>query len=436
MSEVREGHRVLGKRRWDGAILLLAAALGVMGILGLANGFALGWRPDMSRDLLERFQEYQVFLQRVYPHPEISADRAIEGMRSSVYFPYAFPMLALLFGGGNWLAGRFLIGVIAVVSLLFLGWFSYRELRFAGRPMAWLGAVTALAINSNSPILTMGQFSSGCTALLVLQLELLRRNRSLAAGGCWALAMIKPQIALPFALLFAWRGQWRGLALGAGVLLALTLFTCAWTEVSPWRIASHWLMRDRMAYTQGNIGLLQSSLFDGLLTPRTIQLLLAGAAFLLLALLARWLTTQRDAVDPLVLAGLCACIGRLSLLSPQFRQHHAVPGAVGPVRSGDPKGWAHGERSGGSAGSPALDAQQSQRPCSAPGLDLQSDLGVCGSHPAAGIDRRRDSPSTPQHQRVGNVLVLCAYTNEVVTALPCSAECAWNDFAGVERSLS
>ena len=312
MSEAREGHRVLGKRRWDGAILLLTAALGVMGIVALAKGFALGWSPGKSRDLLERFQEYQVFLQGVYPHPAISADRAIEGMRSSVYFPYAFPMLALLFGDGNWLAGRFLIGVIAVVSLLFLGWFSYRELRFAGRPMAWLGAVTALAINSNPPILEWGQFSSGCTALLVLQLELLRRNRSLAAGGCWALAMIKPQIALPFALLFAWRGQWRGLALGAGVLLALTLFTCAWTEVSPWRIASHWLMQDRMAYTQGNIGLLQSSLFDGLLTPRTIQLLLAGAAFLLLALLARWLTTQRDAIDPLVLAGFCACTGKLS----------------------------------------------------------------------------------------------------------------------------
>ena len=48
--------------------------------------------------------------------------------------------------------------------------------------------------------MTLGQFSAACVGLVTLQWLLLQRQKPLLAGLCWALAMIKPQIAVPFVL--------------------------------------------------------------------------------------------------------------------------------------------------------------------------------------------------------------------------------------------
>jgi hypothetical protein len=79
------------------------------------------------------------------------------------------------------------------------------------RKIAWsiVGLMTLMAILTIANgllyacnALAQGQFSILCMGLIVGQLVLLENGRHLGAGICWALATIKPQIALPFALAF------------------------------------------------------------------------------------------------------------------------------------------------------------------------------------------------------------------------------------------
>ena len=63
--------------------------------------------------------------------------------------------------------------------------------------------------------------------LLTLQWLLLQSQKPLSAGLCWALAMIKPQIAVPFALPLLLPKYRKGLWLGSGILAGLS-FVALW----------------------------------------------------------------------------------------------------------------------------------------------------------------------------------------------------------------
>jgi hypothetical protein len=71
--------------------------------------------------------------------------------------------------------------------------------------------------------------------LISLQCWLLERQRPLPAGFCWALAMLKPQIAAGFPLPLLRRGNRCGLLLGLAVLLVLAGVALTYTHVSPIR---------------------------------------------------------------------------------------------------------------------------------------------------------------------------------------------------------
>jgi hypothetical protein len=63
---------------------------------------------------------------------------------------------------------------------------------------------------------------------------LLRKERSLAAGFCWALAMLKPQIGFPFLFLFILTKSWTGLLAGFMILVVMSEAALLWTGLNPW----------------------------------------------------------------------------------------------------------------------------------------------------------------------------------------------------------
>lgn len=92
------------------------------------------------------------------------------------------------------------------------------------------------------------QFSLVCAGLIVLQMQFLTADRPLSAAACWTMAMLKPQIALPFAALFLLHRGTLARAGGMVALVLLSLAACWWTEVSPAIILDHWLNRMSMRF--------------------------------------------------------------------------------------------------------------------------------------------------------------------------------------------
>ena len=286
-----------------------------MFVLRAAHGLQLGWALGGSGDLAERWVEYGYFINGVYPDPQLAGERALANMRTSVYPPYAFPMLWFFFGFGGWLQGRLIIALTTAASVPLLCWFSYRQLRRCGREAALVAALLPLLLASVVGVLEWGQFGFLCSGLVALQITAQENNRPYLAGIAWALAMLKPQIALPFAILFGFRQQWRGLLLGSGILLLLSLLATGQTEVHLFGLIDHWLSRQNLDFSFGNIAgipLNIQRLIPGLTPAWILRIAAITAAILLVSVMGRCLQqgTQRNL---LLFSGFCAVAGRLAL---------------------------------------------------------------------------------------------------------------------------
>lgn len=222
----------------------------------LLSGFQAGYTYTRA-DLITRWREYDVFRKGLYPMPELVPQPVPQDLPFSVYPPYAQPMFGLFFGFGGLAQGWKVVHALSLLSLFLIGWIGWRSLRFAGPAAGLLGAIAPVAISGNSYSLYQGQFSILCMGLISLQWLLLERRRPLAAGLCWAGAMLKPQIALFFAVPFLKRGNRRGLVLGLSLLLLLSGAALAFTKVSPLRYISAWLNPNRFAFVRaGNVNLM------------------------------------------------------------------------------------------------------------------------------------------------------------------------------------
>lgn len=206
------------------------------------------WQDDGDVDMQSRVDEYQWFRRGVYPNRYLAGPSAPRSLPYTVYPPYALPMFAAYFEPGGLLQGRVLVEVLSIASLVLIGAYGRRELRPAGPAMEAIGGVAGAAITGVIGTFAAGQFSLVCMAFVILQILLLERNRPVAAGVCWSLAMIKPQIALAFAVLFVTERQWRGLFVGLAILAALSLLACAWTGVSAQAMIQHWTLRASMSW--------------------------------------------------------------------------------------------------------------------------------------------------------------------------------------------
>jgi len=323
-------------------LVLLAYAL-----LSLASGIRAS-QGHHSADLMARAREFAVFREGLYPMRALLPQPVPRSFPYTVYPPYALLMFLPFFAGGVPLAWALVQG-LSLLSLGLIGWVGWRCLRFAGPAAGLLGALAPAAISGNSNALCHGQFSILCMGLISLQWLLLERRRPLAAGLCWAAAMLKPQIALSFALPMLRRGNRPGLILGLAVLLLLSLIAFAHTGVNPARFLALWLQPGRFAFArEGN-----TSLVSLLWARPGAAAALAGLA----ALLAwRWLARRfasgrrslpemaqpegRSLAPSLRFQGVCAVLGAVALYHRNYDNIMLFPALLAilarALRQGDP----------------------------------------------------------------------------------------------------
>ena len=296
--------RVPGWLVWS-LVLVMAGLSAVY----LGRGLHLAW-TSQGGDLWDRYTEYRWFREHVYPNRQIAGPGTAAAVPWSVYPPYAFPLFAIFFEAGGFALGKALNGLLALASLGVIGGFGYRQLRFAGQPLALFGAMAGAAIAGNMTTFALGQFSMLSAGLIALQVIFLGRGQSVAAATCWTLAMIKPQIALPFAALFLLRQQWLGLAGGTALLTTLSLGACWWTGVAPASVVRSWWFGSLNWTLDSGTGPGPLALVFGI-SPRLAQ---GGALLLLLGLvLAIALRLRRQPGRPalLPLAAICALLGMM-----------------------------------------------------------------------------------------------------------------------------
>lgn len=298
----------------------LVALLAVLAVSNVVRGIRFAWTIG-DFDLQSRAAEYASFRDGVFPNAALEPPVAGRRIPYSVYPPYALPLFALFFEPGGLLQGRLLVEAFSIAGLIVIGLHGRRELRFAGPALAAVGAFAGAAITGTIGAFAASQFSILCTVLVTLQLILLERRRPLAAGACWALAMLKPQIGAAFALLFLAERQWRGLFFGILLLSTLSLAACWWTDVSPLRLAHHVLFKSSLRFVEAphtfGPGKLAAALgVSGRLFQFSALALLAGLAVAVALIMRTW----RHPVDLLALAGAAAASGEL-LCYHQYYDH-------------------------------------------------------------------------------------------------------------------
>jgi hypothetical protein len=326
---------------WAGLALLalLAAAVIVRGLvlLGLA---------EAGKDLHQRFDEWRLFRDQIYPSPHLAdaEARALPHFRTTVYLPWALPLFGLLFAGGGMVQGKLLISTFSLAALALMAAIGWRTLRPLGRKAGWLGLLTPLAIAGNSNGLAHGQFSLLCMGLISLQWLLLERRHPLSAGLCWALAMLKPQIALPFVLPLLQRRNWAGLVAGTGLLVALSGVALFHTRTAAGELLISWFRILPSFISTGHPNLLAMLL--SLKIPST-RLILYGLAVLLITITAAITllgaqsrfrsfaqqTWQKLNNHPLELAGVCGLVGLLSFYHLNYDNIMLFPALLALLRA-------------------------------------------------------------------------------------------------------
>jgi hypothetical protein len=194
-------------------------------------------------DIQQRYDEWLLFRDQIYPHALLASDaeKSLPYFRTTVYLPWALPMLAGLFTWGGLMQGKILTLVANFAGFATIAFAGKHCFQPWGRAASWFGALLPLTIRGLNLCLTLGQFSAACVGLLTLQWLLLQRQKPLPAGLCWALAMIKPQIAVTFALPLLLPQYRKGLWLGSGILAGLSVVALWHTGTQPFDFLSSWL---------------------------------------------------------------------------------------------------------------------------------------------------------------------------------------------------
>lgn len=293
-------------------IWLIAAVLLSGGAAYVGRGLWIPWERDRDIDLKLRNDEHAIFMQRIYPHALVAAQDGHPGLTNyTIYPPYAFALFTPLFSPPGYRADRALYHALSIAALALMAWYGARQLRFAGPAAAALGAAIPLAFSGNYVALCQGQFSIICTGLVIAQLLLLEKNRPAAAGLCWALAMLKPQMAAAFALVFL-VGQRRnllGLVVGIAFLVALSAVALLWTGTTPENlVVNGWLSHriDHLTHQSNAAGVWMGVL--GFAPLQATALATAGLAF---ASAAAWFFLPRltESISLEKTAALSAAIG-------------------------------------------------------------------------------------------------------------------------------
>lgn len=295
MSASRLRHQVV-------AVLAIALAMGSLAYL--AKGFTLAWQGGDS-DLRIREREWADFSRGIYPNLRFTPEGEKPAAVHSVYPAYALPMFGLFFGAGDFVGARIVLQALSLAGLAAMMLVGWKALRCHGWQAGFLGMAMASAMSGNCTAIALGQFSILCAGLLAGQILAIQANRPWLAGAFWAFAMIKPQIALPFALLFLIQRQWIGMLVGGAILTGLSFFSLEWTGWRWGEYLVHSIGSESLSFVpQSKTGIIAALP----VSPRVITAL--GIA--LIGLIGLWLVLARGGLtqDKLwPLAGLATALG-------------------------------------------------------------------------------------------------------------------------------
>lgn len=325
-------------------LLTLLALLSFYHILRGSTDLLLG--ETSASDLQQRYDEWRLFRDSIYPDANLAGEEAksLPYFRTSVYLPFALPMFGALFSFGGFLQGKLVILIGSLISLAWIATIGWHFLRPWGSRAGWLGALAPLAIMGNSLAISIGQFSIICMGLLSLQWVLLRQDRQLHAALCWAVAMIKPQIALFYALPMLRVQRLSALAVSSGLLLGLSAAALLYTSTPPAALIASWFgtLEEFVAGHNKNIlAELLPWLRNTSLSLLLIPLSAAGLACLSLGnRLARRAETS-PGTDLLDLAGLCAILGYVSFYHVLYDKIMLYPALLACLRINflNPRAW-------------------------------------------------------------------------------------------------
>jgi len=309
----------LGRIR-NGLLLVFATVLASGGCAYLAKGFTVAWKGGDS-DLRIREREWGDFEKGIYPNKRL--EQPVKATAHSVYPPWALPKYAAFFGAGDFAWARVALQTLSMLGLGVMVWLGWRELAPHGWQAGLLGAAIAPAISGNCSAIALGQFSILCAGLLAAQVVAMKANRQFLAGICWALAMIKPQIALPFALLFLFERQWRGLISGGMLLSILSAGAFWWTGVSPVDFFAAGPAQEKLKFVR-NSGFLGTAWIEWLnIPPRAAT----GIALGMLGLcgIALLLRDWRGRISIINAAGVCAMLGFVLFYHRQYDNQMLFP---------------------------------------------------------------------------------------------------------------
>lgn len=230
--------------------VLSRLSLVLLGSLAIAFALTSVFPPGGHGDFTLRMNELACVRQRVNPYAVWNCDVSLkpfypntwkgeppEGCTEVVnaYAPweyvYMYP-LSVLPESCAW----FSYCVMMFVACSFLVWFGLRtgsSLSVDGSVRFLVMSVPALAISyllwSNWSVGNFMPFVLAATALMIVCLN---RGRDVWAGVFWALAMVKPQIAILLSVPMVFWGKWRTCFVAAGVCLILT-FVMSWVLKTP-----------------------------------------------------------------------------------------------------------------------------------------------------------------------------------------------------------
>jgi hypothetical protein len=301
-------------------IALLAIALALGSLAYTTKGLSVAWAGGDS-DLRIREREWADFSQGIYPNLRHTAVDRPPASAHSVYPAYALVQFAPFFASGDFVVARVVLQVSSLAALAVMSWLGWRLLHEYGWEAGMLGMALGPAISGNCTALALGQFSIQSAGLVAAQILALLANRNALAGIFWATAMIKPQCALPFALLFLVQGRWRGLLVGGAVLGILTLGALEWTGWSMREYVFHTFGTERLHFAKQGTSL---PAFFPEIPPRVLAGL--GIAFVAaLALGLAWIGRRvRFEIMP-ALAGVCAMLGWVFFYHRQYDNQMLFP---------------------------------------------------------------------------------------------------------------
>lgn len=299
------------------AVILIAAGMFFGGMAYFGRGIYWAWsgtnlaqylphRGD-DCDFQARGQEYSEFAKGIYPNKRLRQEGKPQATTHTVYPPYALPMFGVFFGSWSFQPARFILQALSLAALAVMMRYGWEMFRGQGLAVALLAAAIPWAFSGNRVAMGAGQFSIICMGLLCLQFMFQAKGRHIASGVCWALAMIKPQIALPFALVFLVERNWRALFAGGALLAGLSWFALAWTGVGIGEFLARGPGVEKMNFVKENpysAGIWVNALG---INPRTSVLVALGVLAALGIYALRFL--KAGGIPILTVAAYCSVLG-------------------------------------------------------------------------------------------------------------------------------